>query len=60
LLGLTNNKAIMIVDCIKQLRASGLSGREAILLGAPIRLQPILMTTAATVLGMLPLALSDD
>jgi multidrug efflux pump subunit AcrB len=57
LLGLTNKNAILIVDYIKQLRASGLSGREAILQGAPVRLRPILMTTAATVLGMLPLAL---
>jgi multidrug efflux pump subunit AcrB len=57
LLGLTNKNAILIVDYIKQLRARGLSGREAILQGAPVRLRPILMTTAATVLGMLPLAL---
>ena len=57
LLGLTNKNAILIVDCIKQLRATGLPRREAILQAAPIRLRPILMTTAATVLGMLPLAL---
>ncbi len=57
LLGLTNKNAILIVDYIRQLRASGLPRRKAILLAAPIRLRPILMTTAATVLGMLPLAL---
>ncbi len=57
LLGLTNKNAILIVDYIKQLRATGLPRREAILQAAPIRLRPILMTTAATVLGMLPLAL---
>ncbi len=57
LLGLTNKNAVLIVDYIKQLRATGLPRREAILQAAPIRLRPILMTTAATVLGMLPLAL---
>ena len=57
LLGLTNKNAILIVDGIKQRRATGLPRREAILQAAPIRLRPILMTTAATVLGMLPLTL---
>ena len=57
LLGLTNKNAILIVDYIKQLRRTGLSRREAILEAVPIRLRPILMTTAATILGMLPIAL---
>lgn len=57
LLGLTNKNAILIVDYIKQLRRSGLSRREAILEAGPVRLRPILMTTAATILGMLPIAL---
>jgi multidrug efflux pump subunit AcrB len=57
LLGLTNKNAILIVDYINQLRQSGYSCTEAILIAAPIRLRPILMTTAATILGMLPIAL---
>jgi multidrug efflux pump subunit AcrB len=57
LLGLTNKNAILIVDYINQLRQAGKSRTEAILIAAPIRLRPILMTTAATLLGMLPLAL---
>ena len=57
LLGLTNKNAILIVDYIKQLRRAGLSRREAILEAVPVRLRPILMTTAATILGMLPIAL---
>lgn len=57
LLGLTNKNAILIVDYIKQLRQSGLSRKDAILTAGPVRLRPILMTTAATILGMMPLAL---
>jgi len=57
LLGLTNKNAILIVDYINQLRQSGSSRTEAILAAGPIRLRPILMTTAATLLGMLPIAL---
>ncbi|MBD2019078.1 efflux RND transporter permease subunit [Leptolyngbya sp. FACHB-36] len=58
LLGLTNKNAILIVDYIRQLRRSGKSRTEAILEAGPVRLRPILMTTAATILGMLPLALA--
>lgn len=57
LLGLTNKNAILIVDYIKQLRQSGVERDAAILEATPIRLRPILMTTAATILGMMPLAL---
>ncbi|KAM3098628.1 efflux RND transporter permease subunit [Phormidesmis sp. 146-12] len=57
LLGLTNKNAILIVDYINQLRQEGLARTEAILKAGPIRLRPILMTTAATILGMVPIAL---
>lgn len=57
LLGLTNKNAILIVDYIKQLRRAGMSRREAILEAGPVRLRPILMTTVATILGMVPIAL---
>ncbi len=57
LLGLTNKNSILIVDYIKQLRADGMTRTEAILEAGPVRLRPILMTTAATILGMVPLAL---
>nr|WP_230840912.1 efflux RND transporter permease subunit [Gloeobacter morelensis] len=57
LLGLVNKNAIILVDYIDQLRAGGLATREAILKAGPIRLRPILMTTAAAILGMLPIAL---
>jgi multidrug efflux pump subunit AcrB len=57
LMGLINKNAILIVDYINQLRKSGLNRTEAILQAGPVRLRPILMTTASTILGMLPLAL---
>ncbi|MBR8837717.1 MAG: efflux RND transporter permease subunit [Stigonema ocellatum SAG 48.90 = DSM 106950] len=57
LLGLSNKNAILIVDYINRLRKSGLNRTEAILKAAPVRLRPIIMTTAATILGMVPIAL---
>ena len=57
LLGLSNKNAILIVDYINRLRNSGLNRTEAILKAAPVRLRPIMMTTAATILGMVPIAL---
>jgi multidrug efflux pump subunit AcrB len=57
LMGLTNKSAILLVDYINQLRRSGVSRTEAILIAGPVRLRPILMTTAATLLGMVPIAL---
>jgi multidrug efflux pump subunit AcrB len=57
LTGLVNKNAIILVDRINQLRAGGLERDAAILEAGPIRLRPIVMTTAAAVLGMLPIAL---
>lgn len=57
LLGLTNKNAILIVDYINQLRREGYDRNEAILEAGPIRLRPIMMTTASTILGMLPIAI---
>ncbi len=57
LLGITNKNAILIVDYINQLRNSGLDRTEAILKAGQVRLRPIMMTTAATILGMVPIAL---
>jgi multidrug efflux pump subunit AcrB len=57
LLGLVNKNAILLVDYINQLREQGMNRNEAILRAGLVRLRPILMTTAATILGMLPIAL---
>jgi len=57
LLGLVNKNAILLVDNIKRQRAAGLARADAIVMAGAQRLRPILMTTAATILGMLPIAL---
>ncbi len=57
LMGLVTKNAILLIDFVKQRRREGVDRTEAILAAGPIRLRPILMTTFATVFGMLPLAL---
>jgi multidrug efflux pump len=55
LMGLISKHGILIVQFANDLQAEGKSKREAIELAAGIRLRPILMTTAAMVLGVAPL-----
>ena len=57
LLGLLDKNAILLIDYANQLRKQGLNRHEALLETGVVRLRPILMTTASTILGMLPLAL---
>lgn len=57
LLGISNKNAILLVDYINQLRREGLSRSAAILEAGPVRFRPIIMTTVATILGMVPIAL---
>jgi HAE1 family hydrophobic/amphiphilic exporter-1 len=59
--GVVVNSAILLIDHINQLRAGGeRSLTEAILDATVDRARPILMTTATTVLGLLPLVLFSD
>jgi multidrug efflux pump len=59
LLGLISKHGILIVQFANELQRSGLSKLEAILEAAAVRLRPILMTTAAMVLGVLPLVIAS-
>ncbi len=58
LLGLVSKNGILIVDFANQLRAEGKSLIEALIEAGKERLRPILMTTVAMILGMLPLAMA--
>jgi multidrug efflux pump len=58
LIGLVTKNAILIVEYANQLRRKeGLDVREAVARAARIRLRPILMTSFATIFGVLPIAL---
>jgi HAE1 family hydrophobic/amphiphilic exporter-1/multidrug efflux pump len=58
LIGLVTKNGILIVEFANQKREFGMPKREAVLVAAQQRLRPILMTSLATALGALPIALS--
>jgi multidrug efflux pump len=58
LVGLITKHGILIVEFANQLQESGFSKLDAVIESAKLRLRPILMTTAAMVLGAIPLALA--
>ncbi len=58
LLGLVSKNAILIVDFTNQLKDEGRPVEEALIEAGKERLRPILMTTLAMILGMLPIALA--
>ena len=57
LAGIVVNNAIVLVDYINTLKRRGLSRDDAVVQAGTVRLRPILMTTATTVLGLTPMAL---
>lgn len=59
LIGLVAKNAIILVDFTNQMKAEGKSTHEALVLANHARLRPILMTTIAMVIGMLPIALAS-
>ncbi len=60
LIGLISKHGILMVDFAKSLRSNqDISAEEAIVEAASIRLRPILMTTAAMILGVFPLILAS-
>jgi len=57
LMGLVTKNAILLVDFANRSRRGGASLHDALLTAGQVRLRPIMMTTAAMIFGMLPLAL---
>ena len=59
LIGLVAKNAILLVDFTNQLKAEGYKTKDALIESGRTRLRPILMTTVAMIIGMLPLALAS-
>lgn len=58
LIGLVTKHGILIIEFANQLQDRGVELQKAVVEAATLRLRPILMTTGATVLGAIPLALA--
>ncbi|MEO1258418.1 MAG: efflux RND transporter permease subunit [Bacteroidota bacterium] len=58
--GIVVNDSILIVDQINQLRKEGMDRLAAIKLGSERRLMPVVLTTLTTILGLIPLAMSQS
>jgi len=59
LIGIVKKNAIMMIDFAIEAKRTGLNAREAIRRACLLRFRPIMMTTAAAMLGALPLALGN-
>jgi hydrophobic/amphiphilic exporter-1 (mainly G- bacteria), HAE1 family len=59
LIGIVVNNAIVLVDHINQLRASGMCRRDALLQAGEDRFRPIVMTAGTTILGLTPMAFAS-
>jgi multidrug efflux pump len=59
LVGLISKHGILMVDFARRLQARGVAFEEAIIEAAAVRLRPILMTTAAIVMAVIPLLIAS-
>ncbi|HKE29620.1 MAG TPA: efflux RND transporter permease subunit [Bryobacteraceae bacterium] len=57
LIGIADSNSILIVDFAHKLEEQGLSVSDAVITACRVRLRPILMTSLATIIGMIPLAM---
>jgi multidrug efflux pump subunit AcrB len=57
LVGIAVSNSILIVEFTRHLRADGMPVRDAVALACRVRLRPVLMTSLATIIGLMPMAL---
>ena len=57
LIGIADSNSILIVDFAHKLEEQGLSVHDAVITACRVRLRPILMTSLATIIGMIPMAM---
>jgi HAE1 family hydrophobic/amphiphilic exporter-1 len=57
LVGIAVSNSILIVEFTRHLRDEGMNVRDAVALACRVRLRPVLMTSLATIIGLLPMAL---
>jgi len=60
LAGIAVNNSIILINHINDLRKEGLNLKTAIIVGTSQRVRPILMTTATTVIGIMPLIINSE
>ena len=58
--GVAMLNGIVLVSFLNELRAKGLSVREAVVQGTALRLRPVLMTASVAILGLVPMLLSSE
>jgi multidrug efflux pump subunit AcrB len=58
MVGIVVSNSILLVDFTRRLRAEGMSVRDAVAMAGRVRLRPILMTSLATIIGLLPMAMA--
>ncbi|MFO1458813.1 MAG: efflux RND transporter permease subunit [Verrucomicrobiota bacterium] len=57
MVGIVVSNSILIVEFVRRLREDGMELRNAVIQGCRVRLRPVLMTSLATLIGLLPMAL---
>ena len=57
LIGIANSNSILIIDFAHKLEAQGMSVIDAVVTACRVRLRPILMTSFATIIGLIPMAM---